>query len=79
MKLTSIQLYEDTKKKLESKKLHPRESYDSVLKRMFQIENIPLMDDMFKLGDQIKQNRNYSNKQIIEISHGLRGKKWQNS
>lgn len=75
LKLTSIQLYEETKKKLEEKKIYPRESYDSVIKRILESENIPTMEEMFKIGDKIKQNKVYSTKEIIEISHELRRKR----
>ena len=75
LKLTSIQVYEDTKKKLEHKKAHPRESYDSVLKRMLESESIPSMEDMFRIGDKLKQKRKYTTEEIIEISHQLRGKR----
>ena len=71
LKLTSIQLYEETKKKLERKKSHPRESYDSVVNRILEEEEIPSMEEMFRRGDQIKQKRRYSTKEIIDISHEL--------
>ena len=71
MKLTSIQLYEETKKKLERKKVHERDTYDSVIKRMLEEENIPSMDEMFRRGDKIKQKRRYSTKEIIDISHEM--------
>ena len=72
MKLTSIQVYEDTKERLEDKKIHPRESYDSVLKRVLENENLPSMEDMFGIGDKIKQKKKYTTKEVIEISHRLR-------
>lgn len=72
MKLTSIQLYEDTKGKLEDRKIHPRESYDSVLKRMLENEELPSMEEMFKIGDRLKQKRKYSTKEVINLSHELR-------
>lgn len=74
MKLTTIQLYEDTKKKLGSKKMHPRESYDSVLRKLLEKEEIPSMEEMFKHGDKIKQAK-HTTEGIIEISHELRGKR----
>ncbi len=74
MKLTSIQIYEETKKELENKKLHERESYDSVLKRMLESERIPSIEDMFREGDQLIQKKKCATKEIIEISHELRGK-----
>ena len=75
MKLTTIQLHEDTKKMIETKKVHPRESYESVLRRMLEREQIPSMEEMFKKGDKIKQKRRYSTKEIIDISHELREKR----
>ena len=75
LKLTTIQVYEHTKKKLEDKKAHPRESYDSVLRRMLESENIPSMEEMFKHGDKIRQSKNYATEQIIRISHELRRKR----
>ncbi len=75
MKITTIQLYEGTKRKIESKKVHPRESYDSVLNRMLEREETPPMEDMFKQGDKIQQTKKYATEEIIEISHELRGKR----
>ena len=74
MKLSSIQLYEDTKEKLENKKIHPRESYDSVLRRILENEKIPSIEEMFRQGDNIKQKKKYATEEIIEMSHELRGK-----
>ena len=71
MKLTSIQLYEETKKKLERKKTNSRESYDSVVNRILEDEEIPSMEEMFRRADNIKQKRRYSTKEIIDISHTL--------
>ena len=74
MKLTTIQLHEETKEKLEDRKVYPRESYDSVLKRMLENEEIPLMEEMFRIGDNLKQKKKYSTEEVIELSHRLRGK-----
>ena len=74
MKLTTIQLDEGTKNKLENKKIHPRESYDSVLKRILENERLPSMEEMFQKSDKIKQKKKYTTSEIIEISHGLRAK-----
>ena len=75
MKLTSIQLYEETKKKLERKKNHPRESYDSVVNRILEDEEIPSMEEMFRQADKIKDQKKYTTKEIIELTHQLRGKR----
>ncbi len=72
LKLTSIQLYEETKKKLESKKAHTRESYDSVIRRMLEKEKIPSMQDMFRQGDKIGEKKKYSTEEIIKLSHEMR-------
>lgn len=64
-----------TKKKLESKKLHPRESYDSVIKRILESENIPTMESMFRQGDNLKEKKKYTTKEIIDLSHELREQK----
>ena len=74
LKLTTIQLYEGTKEKLEERKTHPRESYDSVLKRILENEKLPSMEEMFRQVDKIKQKRKYSTQEVIEISHRLRAK-----
>ena len=75
MTLTTIQLDENIKERLEDKKIHPRESYNSVLKRMLEDEEIPSMEEMFKQVDKIKQRRKYSTQEVIEISHSLRAKR----
>ncbi len=75
MKLTTIQVYEDTREKLERKKKHRRESYDSVIKRIMGNENIPSMEEMFRIGDKISQIKKYSTKEIICMGHELRRKR----
>ena len=75
MKITTIQLFEDTKKKLEKMKHHPRESYDKVLKRILEAENIPSVQEMFAYGDRLKQKKKYTTEQVIEMSHKLRSKR----
>lgn len=75
MKLTTIQLHEDTKEKLEYRKTHPRESYDSVLKRVLENEEIPSMEEMFRQVDKVKQKRKYSTQEVIDISHSLRAQR----
>ena len=57
--------YEDTKEKLEDRKIHPRESYDSVLKRVLENDELPSMEEMFKQVDQIKQKKKYSTQEVI--------------
>ena len=79
MNLTTIQVREETRKKLEMKKAHPRESYDAVLQRMFETESIPSMAEMFKIGDSMKQSRSYSTEEVVELTHRLRKKRCQAS
>lgn len=74
MKLTSIQLYEETKKKLERKKVHERETYDSVIKRMLEEEDIPSMDEVFREADKIKDQKKYTTKELVDMIHARRGK-----
>ncbi|HLD96952.1 MAG TPA: hypothetical protein VI934_01265 [Candidatus Nanoarchaeia archaeon] len=75
MKLTTIQVSEETRKKLESKKAHPRESYNEVIMKILENEEIPSMEEMFRKGDSIKQSRQYSTEEIIELSHALRARR----
>ncbi|MBI2660026.1 hypothetical protein HYX07_02600 [Candidatus Woesearchaeota archaeon] len=75
LKLTSIQLHEETKKRLEEKKAYPRESYDSIIKRVLESEDIPSMEDMFRIGDKIQQKKKHSAKETIELTHQLRNKR----
>ena len=74
MKLTSIQLYEETKKKLERKKVNPRESYDSVVNRILEDEEIPSMEEMFRQADNIKDQKKYTTKELVDMIHTRRGK-----
>ena len=76
MKMTSIQLTEETKKKLDSKKIHPRESYEEVINRVLEEDDILTLEEAFKLGDKIKQDKIYSTQEIIDLIHKnrLRGK-----
>lgn len=74
LKLTSIQLYEETKKKLERKKTTPRETYDSVIKRMLEEEEIPSMVEVFREADKIKDQKKYTTKELVRMIHARRGK-----
>ena len=73
--LTTIQVREETRKKLAMKKAHPRESYDAVLQRILEAEDIPSMEDMFRRSDSVKQTRRYSTEEVIKLSHDLRAKR----
>ena len=75
MSLTTIQVREETRKKLAMKKVHPRESYDAVLQRILEAEDIPSMEDMFRRSDSVKQTRQYSTEEVIRLSHSLRTKR----
>ncbi len=75
MKLTTIQLYEQTRRSLEQKKSYKRESYDAVIKRMIERDAIPSMEEIFREGDKLKQEKEYSTEEVIALSHGLRGRK----
>ena len=75
MNLTTIQIREETRKKLAMKKVHPRESYDAVLQRMFEADSIPSMKEMFRIGDSIKQKRRYSTEEVVKLTHELRAKR----
>ena len=72
MKLTSIQVREDTRKLLASRKTHPGESYDSVIRKVLESDSIPGMEEMFRIGDNMSQKRSYTAKEIVGITHQLR-------
>ncbi len=74
MKISTIQVKEDTKKRLEGKKVHPRESYDEVLRRMLEYNDTPSMEEMFRRGDAMEQ-RQVSTEEIIRLTHRLREKR----
>ena len=75
LKLTTIQISEGTKEKLGRRKSYPRESYESIIKRVLESDDIPSMEEMFRIGDGIKQKRQYTTAEIIKLSHELRGKR----
>ncbi|MEK6962811.1 MAG: hypothetical protein AABX70_00180 [Nanoarchaeota archaeon] len=72
MNLTTIQLRQDTKKKLEQKKLHPRESYDAVIQRALDTDNILSLEEAFRQSDQVKLKRKYSTEEVIALTHAHR-------
>ena len=75
MKITTIQVYDDTKRELSQMKGYPNESYDSVLKRILESKDIPSMEEMFKRGEKIGERKKYNTTQIIKMSHELRNKR----
>lgn len=70
--LTTIQVREETRKKLEMKKAHPRESYDAVLQRMLENEATPSLEEVFRIGDKIKQKKIYTTEEVVAMTHKLR-------
>jgi predicted CopG family antitoxin len=72
MKMTTIQIEEKLKKELDKRKTHPRESYNDVLKRMLEDEEVFTLEDAFKLADSVKEQKKYSTKEVIELTHELR-------
>ena len=75
MNLTTIQIREETRKKLERKKSTQRESYDSVLQRMLESEDTPSMEEMFRVGDSMKQKGRYSTEEVVRLAHELRSRR----
>lgn len=69
---TTIQLAEETKKKLDNYKRHPRESYDEVIKRFIDQESFPTMDEMFREADKRKLGKGLSTADIIRLAHEMR-------
>lgn len=60
MGITTIQLKEETKKLLESLKIHPRETYEDVIER--------LLEDLKELNEQTKAEIEEARKEI-EAGH----------
>lgn len=75
MTLTTIQVREETRKQLERKKAHLRESYDAVLQRMLEADDMPSMEEIFRIGDNMKQKRRYSTEEVVRLTHELRSKR----
>lgn len=71
MSLTTIQVSRSTKKKLEQHKLHPRETYESVLRRVVREERVPPLDELFARGDRIPQKR-HTPQEIVAMIHEMR-------
>ena len=74
MNLTTVQIKQDTKKKLDQRKEHPRESYDEVIQRVLELEDFPSIDEVAQIGSSIKQDKIYSTEEVIALTHRLRGK-----
>ncbi len=73
MKVTSIQLHEDLKVRLERKKLYARESYESVIKRILEEDETPSMEEMFRRADALKMKK-HSAEDVVKLIHQLREK-----
>ena len=71
MKLTTIQLREETRKKIEQKKEHPRETYDEVIARLIEYSDMPTIEEMFQKGDRLRQKKRYTTSEVIRLSHAL--------
>ena len=71
MQITTIQLYENTKKELEKIKLHHRESYDDVIKRLLESELAPSLEEMFERTERLK-HRKHTTKEIVKMIHDAR-------
>jgi predicted transcriptional regulator len=56
MGITTIQIKEETKKTLQSMKLHPRETYEEVLERIF--------EDLLELSEETKAEIEEARKEI---------------
>ncbi len=75
MNLTTIQVKQDTKKKLEQKKIHPKESYDEVIQRVLELEGFPSIEEVARIGSSIKQDKIFSTAEVIALTHRHRGKR----
>ena len=51
-----------------------RETYDSVIKRMLEDDELPSMEEMFREADKIKNQKRYSTKELLDLIHARRGK-----
>lgn len=49
-----------------------KESSDAVFECMPELENIPSMEEMFRICDMRKQKRGYSTEEVIKLTHELR-------
>lgn len=74
MKQTTIQINEGIRKELEMRKLHPRESYNAVLGRMLETEQLPTLEQAFSLAEALKEPLKFSTKDVVGLIHKQRGK-----
>lgn len=68
MKITTIQLHENTRRDLEQRKKHPKESYEEVIRRILNSDDIPSMEEMFKEAAKLK-HRPYTAEELVKLSH----------
>lgn len=73
MKTTTIQIHEETRKGLELRKKHARESYNAVLQRMLSHEAIPSMEQVVEMGKAIRESKRYSTDEVVALIHRSRG------
>jgi hypothetical protein len=78
MKLTTIQVREETRRELERRKSHPRETYDAVINRTLQDDDGPSLEEMFRICDSIPDRKKYTAQQIVKLGHELRDRGWKN-
>ena len=56
---------------LTKRKIGPAESFDSVVRRLIDIEDIPSMEEVFKECDSRKQ-RKVSTKEVLQVIRDIR-------
>lgn len=74
MNTTTIQIKQETKKRLDQRKEHPRESYDEVIQRALEPNDIPSLEEAFRQSDQVKVKRAYSREEVVALTHAYRKK-----
>lgn len=66
--VTTIQLDEEVKKKLEMMKIHPRETYNEVIKRLIESSeeefDVQTIKNIEKALEDVKKNRVYTTKEV---------------
>ncbi len=66
--VTTIQLDEEVKKKLEMLKIHPRETYNEVIKRLIESSeeelSLQTIKNIEKALEDVKKGRVYSTKEV---------------
>jgi pantoate kinase len=75
MKLTTIQVREETRRELERRKSHPRETYDAIVTKMLKEHKAPTLEEAFAISDRFRQKRTYSTEEVVKMKHELWEKK----